>query len=431
MTDFALSNPEKEQFSLLLPNTPIGAFEISQFTEYSFGSNFLTPVDGFSFSVAGDNLERLYEKILVPGQEVQLILAGRIQFTGYIDAIEKTVTRSGGTEWHIEGRDRLGQCADACSDPNLKVTESMTLLEAMKHIFKDYGWSDDEHFAETNEEDIELKAGRELRSKRRKSDQKGFGKRRIKDYQMHQYRPYAQESVLDFALRITQRFGLWIWASADGKQLIIDEPDFDQQHGHMLYRSKTGSNVTDGSVRFDLSEQPTHIVADSYSKGGEFGRGRSTVITANAAVDVAGHLDGEPFPQFDKYKASGARVILQEAAAARYTRMIAPRVRILYLHDDESHTSEHVENYVRQQMAQLQRKSLTVHYTTQGHGQIVNDVFVPWLIDTVVRVEDEIGGVSEDLYVLGVQFSKSRSGGTTTKVDLIRLHTMVFSDTGK
>ena len=116
--------------------------------------------------------------------------------------------RTGGTEWHIEGRDRLGQCADACSDPNLKVTESMTLLEALKLIFGDFGWSKDEDFADTNERDIELKAGQEMRSKRFKSDQKGFGKRRIKEYQMHLYRPYAQESVLDFALRITQRFGL-------------------------------------------------------------------------------------------------------------------------------------------------------------------------------------------------------------------------------
>jgi prophage tail gpP-like protein len=431
MPIFSPSPPNKEEISLFLPDAPGGAREITRFTEYAFNSNFLTPTDGWSFTVAADDVKGLYEDALVPGAAVKLKINDIVQSSGFIDSVEKSASRSGGTEWRIEGRDRLGQPIDACADPTVSLKESMTLLEAFKALFSPFGWTRDDQFIESNELEVALKTGEARRSKRNVSAAKGFGKKRINQYKLHQYRPYLQESVMDFALRVSQRFGLWIWSSADGERLIISEPNFEQEPIYQIRRGPQGTNVLDGSVKFSLAEQPSHIVVDSYSRGGEFGRGRAKAILSNYAVVVRGYEDNRLPATLEKYRAAGAKWLSVDEAATSFQKMVLPKHRILYLHDDESHNQEHLENYARQQLALLQRKSLTAHYRVEGHGQRVDGFFVPWCIDTVVEVDDDVASLQEDLYVVGRTFNKSRSGGTTTDLELIRLNTMVFSDIGR
>ena len=430
MPTFKPSPPEKEQVSLLLSDANL---EITQFTEYSFISSFLNATDGFSFTVGFERLSPEMQEALVPGAAVKLSLNGRVQASGYIDSIEKTAARGSGTEWRIEGRDRLGQVADACADPTQSFKESQTLIDALKSLFGRYGWPDDINFSESNDVNVELKTGKTRRSKTRTSDAKGFGRKALKQYKLHQLRPYTREGVLEFAHRITQRFGLWLWLSADGNTVIAAEPDFDSEPSHKLFRNSRGeTNVLDGSVKFNLTSQPTHIVADSYTQAGEFGRGRAKVILPNATIRIKGYEDDgdKAVPELQKYINAGAKV-LGGPTFPSSTSMIVPKARVLYLHDDESQTPEHLEAFARREMGLLQRQGLTVNYTVEGHGQNTDDGFIPWTVDTTVDVEDEVAGLTERLYVLGRTLNKSRSGGTTTELDLIRLNTMSFTDTGR
>jgi hypothetical protein len=43
-----------------------------------------------------------------------------------------------------------------------------------------------------------------------------------------------------------------------------------------------------------------------------------------------------------------------------------------------------------------------------------------------VKVHDEVAGVDEILWVLGRTFHKSRSGGTSTSLELIRLDSLAY-----
>ena len=98
----------------------------------------------------------------------------------------------------------------------------------------------------------------------------------------------------------------------------------------------------------------------------------------------------------------------------------------VYMIDDEAKTLEALENFVRREMALLQHKSLQVNYTVEGHGQNTPAGFVPWTVDTIVEVNDEVAGLHKKLYVLGRTFVKSRDGGTTTQLELIRRNSLAF-----
>jgi prophage tail gpP-like protein len=443
MSDFTPSQPEKEQVSLVLKaftEEPVWEdfvkalpgrgshrnIEIKNFTEYSFNSNFLSPTDGFSFTIGAERLTDEMKQWLIPGSPVELRIGDAIQATGFIDSVEISASRGSGTTWRIEGRDILSPAVDAGADPTISFKEGQTLADALKTLFKPFGWSQESQFAIANDANLTLKSPK-FRAKTKKSQAKGFGKRAIRDYKIHQLRAYPREGVFEFASRIAQRHGLWLWASADGKQLIASTPNFDREPYYTLIRKADGTtNVLDGSVKRDISEQATHIVADGYAAGGEFGKSPIKCLVANGTV-TSPQLD---ISLFVKYGNAGANVI-NGPAFPLSSGMVVPRRRTVYLHDDEAHTQEQLDNFVRRELALMQRKSITLRYTVEGHGQNTPFGFQIWTVDTTVKVEDEVAGLNEVFYVFARTFHKSRSGGTTTSLELIRLNTMVFSDTGK
>lgn len=421
MSDFTPSQAEKEEVVLELPEAGL---EVKNFTEYSFNSNFLAPTDGWSFAIGTEKLSDKQRRALVPGAQVRLTINGGVQSTGFIDSIEISASRGSGTVYRIEGRDRLGQVVDACADPTSQLKEGQSLQDAMLAIFGPFGWSKPKQIIEDFAADRDAKTGGLYNrgGKTKRSDAKGFGRRAIKQYQLHLLKPYPREGVFEFASRIAQRFGLWIWSTSTGEEIVVSKPNFDTDPDYKLIRKSDGTtNVLEGSVKYDITDQPTQIIADGFAQTGEFGRNKIKAIYANTAVMQSS--DVAP-PDVTKHINGGAVVI--NAPVFPHEPMIARRPRVLYLHDDESQTQEQLENFVRREMALLQRKSLTVSYTVEGHGQQTPKGFRIWTVDTTVDVEDEVAGLTERLYVLGRTFNKSRSGGTTTHLELIRRNTLYF-----
>jgi prophage tail gpP-like protein len=360
---------------------------------------------------------------LKPGCSVQLVINDIVLSTGYIDSVTCTAQRGSGLEYHIEGRDKLAQAVDACADPTKSFKGEQSLTSALKELFAPFGWDSEEDFVLDAAAYEQLKTNK-YRQKTQKSDAKGFGRGALKRYKAHQLRPHMRESVFEFASRLTQRRGLHLWSSADGEVLFAAAPDFAQLPTFFLARNREGgTNVLSGSVKFALMDQPSHIIADGYAGTGEFGKSRMVVIMFNNAVSL-GSLPAPP--DVKKYEAAGAKYI--EGPVFPFKLPVLRRARAIYLHDDESTTVEQLEAFVRREMANYQRRSLEVSYEVEGHGQLIDGAFVPWTINTVVKVKDQPADLDEDLWVMGVHYKKSR-GGTTTSLELIRLNTLVFSDT--
>ncbi len=407
---FAPSNPEREQISLT-----IAGYELKQWSSYEFASNLETPADGWSFTIGADKLPDSAATWLVPGQFVQLKLNGAVQGSGYTDSIEVRASRSAGTEFVIQGRDLIAQAVDACADPTVTFKEGASLLDVLVDLFGPFGWDSEDDFITTNEANTNAKAGIRGVPRTRKAQKP------LKRFTMHQLRPYPREGVYQFASRVAKRHGLMIWQTASGQNIVASEPSFDGDPLYRLVRNSKGTtNVLDGHVRLDIKNQATCIVADAASGGGEFGRARIKAIMANTAVATEDPAFLEPYKRYPD-----AIRVLGHAFA---TPVRVPRARTLYLHDEESTTQEQLNNFVRREMAMLQRDSLQASYTVEGHGQITAEGFVPWTVDTTVDVEDDIAGIRERMYIIGRTFHKSRSAGTTTSLQLIRLHTIVLGE---
>lgn len=416
------SSPDRDEVVLKIAGSDV---TLSRWTSYRFSSDFLTPTDGWSFEVGDENLPEEQREALQLGARVRLSINAVPVADGYIDTIEINADRSGGQTWSISGRDRLSFAVDATADPTLSFKADATLATVLKTLFAPYGWSDDAHFSIDNDANRNASTG--VRGiTRRSTSKKRFGQP-LASYKIHQLKPYNHEGVFAFACRVAQRQGLWIWCSNDGETLVVGKPDFAQEPTFTLRRARNGvgNNILSGAVRYDHQDQPSIIIADGFSGGGEFGKGRikSYVVNPYFGVDEDGFVLDAVTKIIQKYP--DAKQVTMTTQPFKRRTPLAP-VRPMFLHDDESKTQDELDAYVRREMSLLMRKGLTVHYVVEGHGQTSNGETAIWAVDTVVDVQDEIGGVNERMYVLGVHFEKSRSGGTTTRLDLVRLNSIQF-----
>jgi prophage tail gpP-like protein len=416
--------PDLQSIKLVLPDSDNVA--IDRWTSYEFSTDFLTPADSFHFELGLDEggLPEDQKDALRFGARLELRLESATLAAGRIDALEVSTDRNSGGHYTVRGRDALGQALDIVADPTFQLKEGGTLAELLKRLFAPLGWTDDSHF------EIDPAADREARSGIRGKPMTRGGKKKapkpLKSFVLHQTKPYNHESVFHFASRVAQRHGLWIWASADGKKLIVGKPDFDQEAVFELRRSADGhGNILSGSVSYDMTDQPSMILADGFSGGGEFGKSR---IRAYAINPILGLDDnGNEIPEIAKVLETHKGAVKVDIPKGSFLlRGAGIPFRPMFLHDDESKTQEQLENFVKREMSLLVRKAVSAHYVVEGHGQTINGNFVAWAVDTVVHVVDDAADLEEDLYVLGVHFSKSRSGGTTTRLDLVRLGSITF-----
>jgi len=436
--------PDEQSIELSISEADV---VFDRWTSYEFNSDFLTPTDSFHFTLGvGEGLPDGQRNALRVGAQCRLYLGTNILADGRIDGIEISADRHGGITYNVRGRDWLGQTLDTVADPRFQLKNGGTLAELLKRLFAPFGYVNDDDFALDNDANREAKSGvrgfhnrpkqpvstGSTKARRRKSKPKA---KPLSDYELHQTKPYNHESVFHFASRVTQRQGLWIWASADGETLIVGKPDFDQEPLFSLYRLADGySNVLSGTVHYDLTNQPTIIVADAFAPGGagEFGKGRCKgyILHPILGYTATGNPKPEALKLIESYPGAVESILpaasFREAASFSFRPEENFPFRPMFLHDDESKTPEQLDSFLKREMSLLYRQTLTARYTVEGHGQTVDGSFIAWTPDTVVDVVDEIAGVRELLYVLGVRFAKSRTGGTTTELELIRLHSIFF-----
>ena len=396
----------------------VGGKALTNWTSYSFSSAFLTPTDGWHFTMSGPQSELVSAAVTI-GAEATLAINGHVHGDGYIDEIEQTADRDGGTQITISGRDRLAPMVDASADPTVRFGLNATLVDFIVGVAGPFGWGINDLIV-YNDDNRKVMQGNANGSPTTKGSVSKRGKvtppKPLKSYVAHLEKPYPGETAFAFLARVTQRFGLWVWLSAEGNQLIVSKPNFDQAPSYQLRRlsgsAGVNNNILAGRSKRSTVEQPSIVIAEGFSGGGEFGKSRIKSLVINPAV--SGFV-GDIIAKYPEAVQTNLGITLSET-------YFSQPVKPLYLRDEDAKTQEQLDNFVKRELALRMRKSFEYHCTVEGHS----NNGLPWCIDSMVDVQDELANVSEPLYLMDRTFEKSRNGGTLTHLTMVRPGSISF-----
>ncbi len=401
--------------------------KIDHWIQYAINSHFLIPADGFSFVLGGDSITPDLIKLLRPGKSVRIAVEGLTQCSGYIDRIRPHTSRSGGTTITVEGRDRFGLLLDSQIDPRKKWPD-VTLDRFIADTLGPFGFST---FFVDNEKNTNVQAGKAV--KRRRTPKK------LKEYKPTYAKPQDNESMFSFVSRITQHLGLWIWPTVDGEGVVVGTPDFDQPARYNIVNRLHGgakNTILEGGVERDASGMPSYIVGRGRVPGKTTERVKTTVVLGNPVPALVGtapvgeQSTGETFGEAGfSWSDTGRRVILEKETISLPSPTVewgnefaSLMARPIYVTDDSSRTIEELKRFVQREMSLRMRRAVVGSYTVAGHTQ--NGV--PWTIDSVCDVVDELSDWQRPLWIMSRTFRRIRSSGTFTELEMVPLNSLSF-----
>lgn len=396
---------ESDQISLEIvdPNGKQDAagLRLDTWRSYSFNQHFLSDTDGFSFTLGDESISNRLLAALVPWQKVKLYINGLCQATGLVDSVSISASHDGGTEVTIDGRNTLSPALDGDMDPRTQFQPSQTLNDLLAAVFQPLGFK---VFTPDDDANRGIITGQ---TRGTPTTKKG---KPLKSYLLHQLRPYPHENAFAFASRIANRFGLYLWMGVDGETIVCAKPAYDQDPTFLLRhkRGTTGAfnNVIAATVKRDSAQQPSVIIATGYGTGGEVPRQGLSLGVVNPVVDADNSAILNKYPN-TRYIQTNFDVF--DAVPNAYARP-------LFLHDNESKTEKQLEGFLRRELAQRMHRSFVYTAEVEKHTQDS----VPWCVNTICQVDDDVCNVHERLWVMSRTFIKDRSGGTRTRVELIR-----------
>jgi prophage tail gpP-like protein len=353
--------------------------QLGKWKEYSIDSDFLTPTDGWSFSFGTEVEWTQVKGLLVPDSKIQITIDGVPQLTGYIDRVRASADDSGGVTIHVEGRDILKQLVKGNIHPDTRI-KNRTLQDLVESALKQLYGDNAPTLVTDNDSNRQIITGAKARHKHKKA--------RKLTSELQWCQAHANEGAFDFCARNLRRFGLWMWAAADGT-VVISSPNYDQPSSYLISRRRgdTVAEVQSASWSYDKTNVPSHVIIRGRSSQKEFAKKTigATVKDPTSTVDCP----------------------------------------IILLHD-QADTNEQAYNYAVQELYRHKQDEIVYECTLTGHRCLHTQLV--YNVDTIAHVEDDYLGVSDDFYVARRTFHKSATGGTTTTLKLVPLYSIRFSD---
>ena len=410
--------------------------KIDTWESYSYNSHFLIPTDAWTFTMGDDTtISSIVNKMQV-GQRASLIINNHIQGDGLIDKISVITDKSGGQKVQISGRDRMAPVVDSHIDPQfVRFTQGQTLQDVIYSVL--YNTFPGGQGAAPPTLITDNNTNRNIITGQNRGIPTSKKGKPLKQYTLHQCKPYPNEGAFAFMARLAQRMGLWIWLSGDGSSVVVGQPDYDQDYSYRILHKVGGNsyanNVKTGMIERHAADQPSVIVATGWGGGGEYWRSGLKVAIVNELTGYTASGAIRPEVQAILTLHKDAVIVPPRSSLTNMSNQVlanrmtnAPH-KPLFLHDDESKTIDELTAFAKREMSLKQRDAIKATYTVEGHtysDESKNQI--PWCIDTIVDVDDDVGGFNGKMWVMSRTFEKSRTAGTTTKLELILPYALVF-----
>lgn len=196
-----------------------------------------------------------------------------------------------------------------------------------------------------------------------------------------------------------KRVGLFLWTIPSG-HFALSTPNTSQEPAFRLTRILDGSpaenNILSGGLRNSTTQRYSHTLVFGRAGGGKDGRRRIVGL----------YVDSE---MIDKY------------------RLIK---RIAYDESDIK-TQKAADYLARRYAADARRNSRSLVYTVSGHSAISLDhpgQRRPFYVNSMVHVIDQKTGIDGNFYLGDLEFKRSMSEGTITRLTLYWPDDLVFAE---
>lgn len=251
----------------------IGGDQLDRPIDYDIQSSMVEPTDGFRitlpFSLKAWKLCRL-------DAEVQIAIDGVTMLDGFID--DRARLAKDGT-MEIAGRDRAGRLVQE-SIPSVSGYDGLQLVEAVKRIATPW-------FTTVTLSDARNRSVRRGKGHRAAAagEPASFSVKGKLD-EDHAGRVDPGQTRWNMIEQLCSSVGVLCWSSADGRELVIGEPNYKQAIQYLLRHSnRNGSTVNDLQLRESVADRYALIEVHGAGTGDEADYGESVASYVGKATD--------------------------------------------------------------------------------------------------------------------------------------------------
>jgi prophage tail gpP-like protein len=395
--------------------------EILDWESFDYNQNFLKPTCEWSFNIADPNGN--FVDTLVGGVGIDIFINDKIQCAGIIEKITTSINPGGGTILHVQGRDIMAKVVENAINPKLQFPNNTTLESIIKAVLAPLGITQIDDSDHTN---LNVLTGKRYPP----DEDQGFNKKALKELKAN----YG-EGCYQFLDKLMKRQGFMMWARADGKGVVVSQPNWKNNSElivkHTQNIKNSTNNVLYGDKIVDITGQPTMIYCKGFTTGAAAPVVSSDVIMINELIGL--DYEGNPLPEvidiIAQYQDQGVKIlnlrdVLIPLRQSLYQKPI--NTGAIFIKDKEAQDQGQLENFLKRTMAHIQVKMFNLHYRVVGHTQ--NGI--PWAVNTLVNVIDDVLDIHEPYWVIEKTFHKSIDAGTYTDLKLIKPYTLDISTNG-
>lgn len=357
----------------------VGGKEITGWQSYRIDTSLIDPADSFTLTMPFD-IDAF--RLCSTDTRVKVTIDRVTILDGFID--ERMKAHRAGL-LTITGRDKVGrlvqESAPSVNYDRLKISQLVTYLA--------HPWFARVVLSNARNRRVVRGKGRKVRDSGRVFVDSKVGTR-IDPGQM-------RWAVIE---ELCEQAGYLVWSSADGAELVIGQPDFDQELQYAFVAAEPGSSISstveDMTIIDSTADRYSRIIVLGSGAGTESSYGRPVAARSGDARDNPDTVDGEG-------------------------RSFTEPKRLIIANERDVTGKVDCDVEARRQMDRRDMRGHVVRVECEGHGQSLDgDEVSLFAIDCMGNVEDHETGLRGAYLITSCSYSSDRDGAESTSIELLR-----------
>lgn len=443
---------------IITNNSSSGSFDNS--TRINFEKDYFTPANGITIVIEDDRINQL-TTFLQRGLKVKVLINGNLNMTAFIFEYNLTYNKNSGTQLTLSCKDLLEYMAQGTVYPNMGQVNSAgqtlatnfhfkptdTLKFALQTIANTFVKSTSGKPVTIQTDDsgsltfaTGFKTGLAAKGKSGKRQQKSLSKNLG-----HLTTPQKGETYLAYMIRLAKHAGCNIkMSNIDENVIIVKPPTYDRDEAppfelihYLAAPDNASNNVISGQMRFNLDNQPSVVIVEANTSGdGKFYQSSHKAIAVNELTGYTYPGASDPSDAIPSVVDAIAQLTNGNLGSGYVlapfnTQLYGTRANLsvdidtevsmpYYTVDYNAHTREEATFAAAKILAEHQDRYVEFRYIVQGWTMAGTTAV--WQPDMMVNVSEEIFHPGSSaftklpMWIRRVNFTKSRSGGTTTEI---------------